>query len=153
MKKSAWILMILFASIGATHVSFAEDPSMDMDMRGKMMKGKGMMGGGMMQHASMVATPDGGVIVLSGPRLAKYDKDLNLVKEVELKPGPKPMDMKEPMQEPPAIEPPTISAPPPAAPVATPPADNAPAVADTAPDASAAADPDAPEPVWHEAKQ
>ena len=142
MKKSALILMILFASIGTTHVGFAEDQSMGMDMKGKMMKG-GMMGGGMMQHASMVATPDGGVIVLSGPRLAKYDKDLNLVKEVELKPGPKPMDMKEPMQEPPAIEPPTISAPPPAAPVATPPADSAPAVAD----------PDAPEPVWHEAKQ
>ena len=33
----------------------------------------------------MVATADGGVIVLSGNKLLKYDKDLNLVKEAELK--------------------------------------------------------------------
>ena len=146
MKKFAILLLILFAGIGATRVCFAEDQSMDdMGMKGKMMKGGGM------QHPSMVATPDGGVIVLSGPRLTKYDKDLNLVKEVELKPGPKPpMDMKEPMsepmQEPPVIEPPTITAPPVAAVTAVPPAENEPAPA-------AADDADAPEPVWHEAKQ
>ena len=33
----------------------------------------------------MVATSDGGVIVMAGHKLFKYDKDLNLVKEVELK--------------------------------------------------------------------
>jgi len=35
----------------------------------------------------MVAANDGGVIVLAGNKLLKYDKDLNLVKEVEVKTG------------------------------------------------------------------
>ncbi|MDD4894605.1 MAG: hypothetical protein PHW54_04745 [Candidatus Omnitrophica bacterium] len=39
---------------------------------------------GSMQR-QMVATSDGGVIVLAGEKLVKYDKDLNLVKEVEIK--------------------------------------------------------------------
>lgn len=33
----------------------------------------------------MVATSDGGVVVLSGNKLYKYDKELNLKKEVEIK--------------------------------------------------------------------
>ncbi|MDD4908163.1 MAG: hypothetical protein PHJ00_03785 [Candidatus Omnitrophica bacterium] len=33
----------------------------------------------------MVASNDGGVIILAGNKLMKYDKDLNLVKEVEIK--------------------------------------------------------------------
>ncbi len=46
------------------------------------------MGGGMMGgHESMVATSDGGVVVMAGPKLMKYDRDLNLVKEVEMKKG------------------------------------------------------------------
>ena len=59
------------------------------------MMGKGMMGqqgmtgmhtmSGMMGGSSMVATQDGGIIVLIGNKLLKYDKDLNLVKEVEIK--------------------------------------------------------------------
>jgi mono/diheme cytochrome c family protein len=44
----------------------------------------GMMGP-MMSSASMVAGPDGGVFVLMGNELLKYDKDLNLVKKVEIK--------------------------------------------------------------------
>lgn len=50
--------------------------------------GRGMGGGMMMppkKEATMVAVPDGGVIVLIGNRLLKYDKDLNLKKEVEIK--------------------------------------------------------------------
>lgn len=35
--------------------------------------------------AEMVASSDGGVIILQGRKLSKYDKNLNLVKEVELK--------------------------------------------------------------------
>lgn len=57
-----------------------------------------MGGGGMMaqmnspmmndQHnESMIATSDGGVVVMAGPRLIKYDKDMNLVKEVEIPKG------------------------------------------------------------------
>jgi len=68
-----------------------------MQMRGKM--GQGMMQDeGMMQmhgmmggKATMVSTEDGGVIVMIGKTLYKYDKDLNLIKQVEL-PIEGPMD-------------------------------------------------------------
>jgi hypothetical protein len=62
-----------------------------MDDKGKeMMKDKaGMMEGkggmmGMMNKPSMVAVGDG-VVVLSGKKLYKYDTNLNLVKEAEIK--------------------------------------------------------------------
>ena len=44
----------------------------------------GMVMGKMMER-SLVATEDGGVIVLAGNKLYKYDKDLNLLKEAEIK--------------------------------------------------------------------
>ena len=47
------------------------------------MKGRKM--GGMHQSPSLIATSDGGVVILMGGKLAKYDKELNLVKEVEMK--------------------------------------------------------------------
>lgn len=59
----------------------------DMMGKGKMTKMppmSGMMMKGMAEK-SMVATADGGVIVLVGNKLIKYDKDLNVVKEVEIK--------------------------------------------------------------------
>ena len=58
----------------------------DMD-KGGMMGGKmmGMMGMGSMMQKQIVATGDGGIIVAVGNKLIKYDKDLNVVKEVELK--------------------------------------------------------------------
>ena len=51
------------------------------------MKGKHMMGPMMGGMPSMVATSDGGVIVMAGSKLMKYSSSLTLVKEVELKPG------------------------------------------------------------------
>jgi len=48
-----------------------------MGMMGPMMQG--------MMQKTVVATTDGGVIVAAGNKLMKYDKDLNLVKEVEIK--------------------------------------------------------------------
>ena len=69
-------------------------------MMGKGMMGKGMMEDGMMdggmmkmmhkmhgmtRSPTMVASSDGGAIVLSGNKLYKYDKNLNLVKEAEIK--------------------------------------------------------------------
>jgi hypothetical protein len=58
-----------------------------------MMGGKGMMGMMGMMHGMMgsmmrtaVATSDGGVVVLNGTKLVKFDKNLNVVKETELKP-------------------------------------------------------------------
>jgi len=51
------------------------------------MMGQGMKGGMMhgMMSGQMVAASDGGVIVMMGNKLMKYDKDLNLKKEVEIK--------------------------------------------------------------------
>jgi hypothetical protein len=39
----------------------------------------------MMMKREVIATQDGGVIVMIGNKMLKYDKDLNLVKEVEVK--------------------------------------------------------------------
>ena len=72
--------------------AFAEEtqketmPGMSMEKpMGMPMPGMGKMGGQMMGKAQMVATDDGGVIVLAGNKLMKYDADLNLVKEAEVK--------------------------------------------------------------------
>ena len=63
-------------------------------MQGRSMRGGGMqnrsmrgwdgMMGTMMRSSSLVAGPDGGIIALMGNELSKYDKDLNLVKQVEI---------------------------------------------------------------------
>ncbi len=62
------------------------------DVMGKeamMMHKKKMMWSSPMMHQmmqkEMVATKDGGVIVMVGNKLLKYDKDLNLKKEVKIK--------------------------------------------------------------------
>jgi len=39
---------------------------------------------GAMWHRSMVSSDDGGVIVMEGDRLIKYDKNLNKIKEVNI---------------------------------------------------------------------
>jgi hypothetical protein len=52
--------------------------------RGMVERG-GMMGMHPMYGSSLSATEDGGALVLMGNKLCKYDKDLNLVKEVEIK--------------------------------------------------------------------
>jgi mono/diheme cytochrome c family protein len=57
-------------------------------MRGNMTGSRDMMINSMsilMSSSSLVATQDGGVIVLMGNELSKYDKDLNLVNQVEIK--------------------------------------------------------------------
>ena len=103
MKKTE-ILIVVFSfgmalSFGAS--VFAQEDMQGMGnesersqtMGGGQGKGKMM---GMMHKDSMIATSDGGVIVMSGPRLIKYDSALNLVKEVELPKGKKrsPSEMK-----------------------------------------------------------
>jgi len=96
MKKIS-TLIILSALIVSANVAMAQDKPEGMmgghEMMGKgMMDKKGMMGKMMKMcqmhqtsQASIVSSSDGGVIVLSGNKLYKYDKNLNLVKEVELK--------------------------------------------------------------------
>ena len=92
------VLVLTAALVLYSGWTFAQDTGMKkngmMDkaemMAGDMM-GKGMMGKGMcpmmksMMERSVVATSDGGVIVLSGCTLTKYDKNLNMVKEAQIK--------------------------------------------------------------------
>lgn len=105
MRKSVLILTVVFVAVLFTLPAFAEDNQgwQDSGQQGQQggpgmmggrggngpMKGMGMMGG-MMQKDTVVATSDGGVVVMQGPRLLKYDANLTLVKEVELPRGKKP---------------------------------------------------------------
>lgn len=91
MKKNTWIIMLIVLLAGSSLV-YAEG------MKGGMV-GKGMMDGEMMGEKMMgmcpmmqsmmqkqvVATNDGGIFVVTGNKITKYDKDLNVVKEVEQK--------------------------------------------------------------------
>ena len=100
MKKV--LSMVLVFSLGLSLPAFAEEvvsqkgsaPEMAMDQgAGMPMPGKRMMGCPcpMMGKTQMVATDDGGALVLAGNKLMKYDADLNLVKEVEVKIPASPM--------------------------------------------------------------
>ncbi len=79
MKKIIFAVVVLSFLI-STPV-FAEKTEKDE------MSGKGMekMCDPKMGKAQMVATDEGGVIVLTGNKLMKYDANLNLVKEAEIK--------------------------------------------------------------------
>ena len=101
MKKSIAVMTAVVV-LGVTGISFAQmdDKGKEMMkdkapmMEGKggmmgMMEGKGMMGmmkmcQSMMNKPSMVAVGDG-VVVLSGKKLYKYDANLNIVKEADVK--------------------------------------------------------------------
>lgn len=94
MRKALGVFLvvgILAFAVSAQAEQDGEMKGMKDGMKGKGMKGGMMMGMGMMQKSEMVASSDGGVIVMSGGKLTKYDKDLNVIKEVELK---KPSDSK-----------------------------------------------------------
>ncbi|MDP2980681.1 MAG: hypothetical protein Q8N67_01260 [Candidatus Omnitrophota bacterium] len=87
MKKAIFFVVLLAMCLAFYSVSFAADKT---EAKGSMMgeKGKTMHHGMMMKkmmQKEVVVTPDGGVIVLIGNKLIKYDKDLNLVKEAEIK--------------------------------------------------------------------
>lgn len=93
MKKIMFAVLVMV--LGVSTVAFAEetekgempgmsqgtsvDNPMRMPMQGMEKKCFPMMG-----KTQMVATDEGGVIVLAGNRLMKYDAELNLVKEAEL---------------------------------------------------------------------
>lgn len=98
--KRSFIIVTACVLIGVvSYVGFAQ-PNKGGMMGGGMMQGRGMMmqdGNGMelcpihdkmmasMMQRAIAATPDGGVVVLVGNTLMKYDSALNLVKETELK--------------------------------------------------------------------
>ena len=94
--KQIWMIVVVglfmigFSSLAFTqeHKASMMDTSKDMKQGDKMCPGK-MQGMGhcceMMMGKSLVATEDGGVVVLLGNKLFKYDKDLVLQKEAEIK--------------------------------------------------------------------
>ena len=91
MKKTVVLSLVLSAVVSFSSLSFADDMK-EMKDKDPMMK-KGMIDKGMMMpmmmekmmSKSMVATSDGGVVVLAGNKITKYDKDLNVIKEAEVK--------------------------------------------------------------------
>lgn len=80
MKKTAMFLIMLSLFI-VPFIAMAQENKDDMKC-GPMCKSMMMRP---MMGKSMVASNDGGVIILAGNQLFKYDKDLNLVKTAELK--------------------------------------------------------------------
>jgi len=93
------VAVALLAMMG-TYGVIAQQTTPTPSRPGGMGRGPGMMQGGMMAHQgcamcgmmtgammwkTMTATPDGGVIVAVGNRLIKYDNQLNVVKDTELK--------------------------------------------------------------------
>lgn len=92
-------VVILIAAAGA-YVAFAQQDGNMPGRRGGMMGRRGMMDGRMrpwrmcemhrmmgrsMMEERFVPTSDGGVAILAGHKLVKYDSGLNVVKEVEVK--------------------------------------------------------------------
>ena len=108
MKKSIVLTVAVAALIGMSlgSAAFAEEKmgmmgdkskgGKGMMMDKKDMMGEGNMGGGMMggmmmkgmMEKTVTATSDGGVVVLTGNQLFKYDADLKLVNKAEV-----PVDM------------------------------------------------------------
>lgn len=102
MRKTILVLALMIGVCGAAYAEDMQDSGgeqrpMPGRMGGKMMGMMGMMGGG----RSVTATSDGGVVVMEGHRLIKYDKDLTLVKEVELPKGKGPGKQTEGEEPPP----------------------------------------------------
>ena len=90
MKKIVLVLIVL--SLLTAVSAFAEEtqksgmPGMAMEKpAGMSTPDMGKKCCPIMGKIQMVATDEGGVIVLAGNKLMKYDADLNLVKDVELK--------------------------------------------------------------------
>jgi hypothetical protein len=95
MRKVNSLLLLVISIMFCSVIAFAQVPvEQNQTVAQEKAPAKQMdtarMGGMAMQmmgamQKQMVATNDGGVIVLAGNKLLKYDKDLNLVKEIEVK--------------------------------------------------------------------
>lgn len=97
MKKNIfWLsISVLVAAALLTSPLDAQDQQQEMAVMDREAEsGKEMMGGKMkgmhmmmkwMMEKSVVATSDGGLVVVAGNKITKYDQDLNVVKEAEIK--------------------------------------------------------------------
>ncbi|MBP9855472.1 MAG: hypothetical protein KBD53_11450 [Candidatus Omnitrophica bacterium] len=92
--KVLFLTAVLVLTISGLALAQMDKGKDTMGDKGMGMMGKGMMNSKMMGMCPMmqsmmqkqvVATSDGGIIVVAGNKLTKYDKDLNVIKEVELK--------------------------------------------------------------------
>ena len=87
MKRKAVLVIVMAFIFGSTVTCFAQMGGKGQGiMMGKCMKGEmtcPKQGCGMMCK-KMLATTDGGIVVMMCNKLYKYDKDLNLKKEVEI---------------------------------------------------------------------
>ena len=83
MKRATILILTVLSLVSVPAVMACDHDGEKGKMGDKMMMPHGMMGG-----KSIVSSNDGGVIVLSGNTLYKYDKNLNLVKQVDLPGGP-----------------------------------------------------------------
>ncbi|MFH0791363.1 MAG: hypothetical protein V2A64_07010 [Candidatus Omnitrophota bacterium] len=81
------LLVIAFFSFARAEDKKADMSGKEMMRSGKMEMKKNRIGEmhAMMADKSLVATKDGGIVVLAGNKLLKYNKDLVLQKEVEIK--------------------------------------------------------------------
>ncbi len=79
MKTWMWVVALVVLIGGVSLVSAD-------DMKGGMMeKGMGMCMMKDMMDKTVVATSDGGIVIVIGNKITKYDKNLNVVKETEFK--------------------------------------------------------------------
>ena len=94
MKRYVVYGIVILLAAGSLYMAFAAtDSNMPMGRRGMGM-GKGMMQQGMMPQGcpicmavmqkQMVATEDGGIVFTAFGQIMKFDKDLNLVKTVDI---------------------------------------------------------------------
>ncbi len=104
MRRVLGIMLAVLCTVLLAAAVFAEEnkaSAASKEMKGPMMMQKpgmmepgkmpmdkcsmqGMMMNKMMMQKSLAPTGDGGIVVMAGNKLLKYDKDLNLVKEVTI---------------------------------------------------------------------
>ena len=93
MKRLKTLVILMAVIIAFSAIAFAQEAeevgvqAAEKEMKADKMKKHGMydMMKKKMMEKQIVATKDGGVVVMVGKKLFKYDKNLNLVKEAELK--------------------------------------------------------------------
>ena len=89
----AGVAVAIFSTLALAEYQQDEGPLVKKNMQDQMEVKRDMMKldkigpgpGGMRMGKELVATTDGGVVVLIGNKLMKYDANLNLVKETEIK--------------------------------------------------------------------
>lgn len=80
--KSLTMFLLAIGIVFAPMAGFAHEHEMGMD-KGMMMHGMMMK----MMERTVVATSDGGVVVVTGDKMVKYDRNLKVIKEVDLPNG------------------------------------------------------------------